>query len=346
MARNACFTGTTRYGEPVTDTEGQGKRLSAVIYNPTKLDVTRLKSAVAATVSATGWADPLWLETTVDDAGQGATRQALDAGVSLILAAGGDGTIRAVGEALRGTGVALGLIPVGTGNLLARNLAIPLTGIEAAIAIAYGTVERKIDVGRIALRNEAGDTTEHAFLVMAGLGFDAAMIANTNPALKSRVGWLAYVDGGVRSLPKLGRVKVEYALDNGPRNKLKMSTILVANCGSLPGNLELFPDALLDDGTFDVAIMQPKTLFGWLMIWRTLAWENRVLRRTAFGRRFIQLTTEGRQTVISYLRASRVDVIPENPEPFELDGDDFGVSVSARFWVDPGSLVVKVLRAG
>lgn len=316
-------------------------RRSAVVFNPIKVDVRRLKSAVIDAAAAAGWQEPAWLPTTVDDAGQALTRQAIANGAELVLVAGGDGTVRAVAESLRGSGVPLGLIPTGTGNLLARNLAIPLNTIEAAATVAYADSQRAIDVGVATLTTDSGEQVEHAFLVMAGLGLDAALIANTNPGLKSRFGWLAYVDAGVRSLPRLGKVRVTFAIDDANEHTAHMSTILVANCGSLPGNIQLFPDARVDDGQLDVAVMQPRSLFGWLLIWRKVTWENRVLRRSSFGRRIIKLTSGRRQAVMSYLRGRAVTLSVTEPEPFEIDGDEFGMVTAAHLAVDPGALYVK-----
>jgi diacylglycerol kinase family enzyme len=316
-------------------------RRSAVIYNPIKVDVERLKTVVGSAASAAGWAEPDWLPTTVDDAGQLLTRAAIDAGAQLVIAAGGDGTVRAVAETLRGTGIPLGLVPTGTGNLLARNLALPLSALESAARIAYSDAQRAIDIGIAELTTETGERVEYAFLVMAGLGLDAALIANTRPELKSKVGWLAYVDAGVRSLPRLGNVRVTFSTDKHPEHTARMSTILIANCGSLPGNIQLFPDARVDDGRLDIAILQPTSLFGWLLIWRKVTWENRVLRRTSFGRQFIELTSGRRRSVISYLRGESIILGVADPEPFEIDGDDVGLVRAARLSVDPGALLVK-----
>ena len=170
----------------------------------------------------------------------------------------------------------------------------------------------------------SGASVEHAFLVMAGLGIDAALIANTRPRLKRRLGWLAYVDAGFRAYPKAKKVRVGYALDGEPARSAHVSTILVANCGSLPGNIELIPDALVDDGMLDIAVLQPKSLFGWLMIWRKVTWENRVLRKSALGQRIIRITNRAVRTELSYLRGSSVRLTVESPEPFELDGDAVG----------------------
>jgi diacylglycerol kinase (ATP) len=312
------------------------------VFNPTKVDEARLKKTVNDAAIRAGWARPRWYPTTVDDPGQLLTRTALSKGAELVLAAGGDGTVRAVADELRGTSVALGIIPSGTGNILARNLSLPLNNLEAAAEIAFATEERSIDVGVATLTDADGSDSEHAFLVMAGLGLDAALIANTNSVLKSRVGWLAYVDAGVRTLPTLSKVRLRFSVGPAPERSAHVSGILVANCGSLPGNIQLFPDALIDDGELDVAVLQPKTFLGWLMIWRKITWENRILRRTSLGRRYIQLTTEGRETVISYLRGGAVALAVDEPAPFEIDGDDFGVVTAVLLTIDPAALRVKV----
>ncbi|HWV50855.1 MAG TPA: diacylglycerol kinase family protein, partial [Microbacterium sp.] len=108
----------------------------ALVYNPIKVNETQLKALVASIAEEAGWSPPLWLATTVEDAGQGVTRQALDEGVSAVLVAGGDGTVRAVAEAVADSGVTLGIIPSGTGNLFARNLGLPLTDPAAIIRAA------------------------------------------------------------------------------------------------------------------------------------------------------------------------------------------------------------------
>src|ERR1700754_1188594 len=107
-------------------TETRTKR-AAVIYNPIKVDLPRLKREVGKAQKAADWNDSLWLPTTVDDIGGAQAAHALTQKVDVVLAAGGDGTVRAVAEGLRGSGVALALLPSGTGNILARNLDIGVT---------------------------------------------------------------------------------------------------------------------------------------------------------------------------------------------------------------------------
>jgi diacylglycerol kinase family enzyme len=315
-----------------------------VIFNPTKDNVRALKKAVASSVKAGGWSDTLWIETTRDDPGDGMAREAIEAGVDLVIASGGDGTVRAVAHVLRGSGIPLGIVPGGTGNLLARNLSIPLNSTSSAVAVAFTGGERAIDVGVAELTRADGSSSEDSFVVMAGLGLDATLIANTNSVLKERVGWLAYVESGMRSLPKVKPVRIGYMLDGHREHSVRVSTIMVGNCGVLPGNIELMPGAELDDGELDIAVLQPRNLLGWLLIWRKVTWENRVLRRTAFGRRYIRYTGSEKSSMLTYLRGPGISIEVDEPQPIELDGDGFGEATGIRLWADARSLLVRVPR--
>ncbi|WP_309615247.1 diacylglycerol kinase family lipid kinase [Salinibacterium sp.] len=319
------------------------KKRAAVVYNPLKVDIQRLKASVEATEKAAGWAKTAWFETSIRDAGQDVTASAIRRGASVVLAAGGDGTVRAVAEALRGSGVALAVLPAGTGNLLARNLELPLSDLDASVAIAFAGDERRIDLGMVKIVRADGDSQEHAFLVMAGLGLDAKMIKNTSGKLKKAVGWLAYVDGIARSLPELKPIRLSYRLDNEPTKSIRVHTIIVGNCGLLPGGLLLMPDAKPDDGILDVAALRPRGPFGWAKVWRKVAWENGVLRKSALGRRIIDLSADVRD--VTYVTGRTMRMTVEEPQDFQLDGDEFGEAKSVHTWVDPGALTVKVPAA-
>ena len=328
----------------MSDREGSRGTTVAVVYNPVRVDVPRVRAAVEARTAGIGDIDLIWLETTPDDGGQGQARQALERGAELVLAAGGDGTVRAVAEALRGQEVALGILPGGTGNLLARNIGLPYGSIEEACGVAFDGVTRRIDIGVATAERADGERTEHAFLVMAGMGIDARMIATARPELKKRLGWVAYVESAFRALPRSKKVRVRFGIDDERERTAHVSTILFANCGTLPGNLELIPDSEVDDGLLDIAVLQPATVFGWLAIWRKITWENRVLRKSALGRRIIRFTDRAGRTQLSYLRGRAVTVRLDAPEPFELDGDGFGDVVGLELTVDPQGLRVRVPR--
>lgn len=313
---------------------------AAVIYNPIKVDLAKLEAHVAEAEAAAGWGTTQWYSTSVEDAGQSVTKTALDQGAAVVLAAGGDGTVRAVAEALRDSGVPIALIPSGTGNLLARNLELTLTDQAASISAAFTGIDRRIDLGIAEIKRADGTSEEHAFLVMAGLGLDAKMIALTNPKLKKAVGWLAYIDAGVRALPDLKPVKLRFSIDGAPERTTSVHTIIVGNCGALPGGILLMPEAKPDDGVLDIAALKPSGPFGWVKVWNKVAWENGVLRKSALGRSIIDLTTDVKDVLYATGKDLRMTV--EQPQEFQLDGDEFGEAKSVHAWVDPGALTVKV----
>ena len=316
------------------------RQRAAVIYNPTKVDLKKLKKSVAAAQESAGWAATIWFETSEEDAGQGVTASALRRGADVVIAAGGDGTVRAVAEGLRDSGVPLAVVPSGTGNLLARNLDLPLANLDSSVETAFVGRNRVIDLGVVEIIRADGDSEEHAFLVMAGLGLDAKMIKNTNSKLKKAVGWLAYIDGITRSLPELKPVRLSYSLNNAPERSMSVHTIIVGNCGLLPGGLLLMPDAKPDDGILDIAALRPRGPFGWAKVWRKVAWENGVLRKSALGRKIIDLSRDVKD--VTYLTGTSLAMTVETPQEFQLDGDEFGEAKSVRAWVDAGSLTVKV----
>ncbi len=322
---------------------GQKKPIAAVVYNPIKVDADKLRKSVTDAAEQAGWGTTAWFETTEDDPGQGVTESAVRRGAAVVLAAGGDGTVRAVAEALRDTSIPLAVLPSGTGNLLARNLDLPLSNLDAAVAAAFTGTDRSIDLGISEITRANGDTEEHAFLVMAGLGLDAKMIKNTNTKLKKAVGWLAYIDGIARSLPELKPVRVHYRLDGQPARSMNVHTVIIGNCGVLPGGLLLMPDAQPDDGRLDVAALRPRGPFGWAKVWRKVAWENGVLRKSAIGRKIIDLSKDVRD--VTYFTTRDITMTVETPQEFQLDGDEFGEAKSVRTWVDAGALTVRVPAA-
>jgi len=324
----------------VSNPERGVKGLAAVVYNPLKVDFLKLKESVAAAEKAAGWRSTAWFETSAEDAGQGVAASAVRRGAQVVIAAGGDGTVRAVAEGLRGTGVSLALLPRGTGNLLARNLDIPLTNLDSAISIAFTGADRVIDVGVVEITRADGSAEEHAFLVMAGLGLDAKMIKNTNTKLKKAVGWLAYIDGIARSVPELKPMHLSYRLDSGSEKSMSAHTVILGNCGMLPGGLLLMPDAKPDDGILDIAALRPRGPLGWAKVWRKVAWENGVLRKSALGRRIIDLSRDVKD--VTYLTGKSLRMTVESPQDFQLDGDEFGETKSVKAWVDHASLTVKV----
>ena len=117
----------------------------AVVVNPIKALADVARDSVIIACRKAGWADPVFYETEADDPGFSMARRAVEQGADVVLAAGGDGTIRAVGESLAGGDVPLGLVPLGTGNLLARNLEADLADPHHSVDVALFGSERSID---------------------------------------------------------------------------------------------------------------------------------------------------------------------------------------------------------
>jgi YegS/Rv2252/BmrU family lipid kinase len=302
----------------------------AVVANPTKLlDVDERARWVREACGAAGWAEPLWLETTLEDPGGGQAALAVHEGASTVLAYGGDGTVRSVVAALEGSSVPLALMPAGTGNLLARNLGIPVSDLDAALAVALSDTTRRIDVAQaeIDVSGEDQDAICRPFLVMAGLGFDAEVMAATEPRLKERVGWMAYVVQGTRML-RGHDTRVTLRLDDDPPLRRRVRSVIVGNCGELTGGVRLLPDAEVDDGWLDLAVVSPNGVVGWAALTLT------VLTRHRRG-----------HPVVEHMRCRRVEVLPEHPLQVQLDGDPVGTARAMRVHVDPSALVIKVPRA-
>ncbi|MFD1721289.1 diacylglycerol/lipid kinase family protein [Amnibacterium endophyticum] len=315
-------------------------QVAAIVYNPIKVEEDRLRRAVADSERKAGWTESRWYPTTEEDPGAGMAKQAVEDGATVVVAAGGDGTIRAVSEGLRGAGVPIALIPSGTGNLLARNLRMSLDRLEESVDTAFTGVDRHIDLGVAELEREGGDRETHAFVVMAGIGLDAAMIANTDPGLKKKVGWLAYVGGIVRSLKGDNRIRLRFKLDDEPSHSLRVNTVLIGNCGLLTGNILLLPEAAVDDGLFDIVALRPDGPIGWIQILWKVLWENGVLRRSDLGRKILSHTKEVR--TLRYLRGKRVVFRTDGPRAVQLDGDAMGDVVAVRASVEAGALTVRV----
>ena len=174
---------------------------------------------------------------------------------------------------------------------------------------------------------------------MAGLGLDAKMMANTNPQLKKAVGWLAYVDAGIRSVAELEPMRLNYTVDGKAQKTASVHTILIGNCGKLPGGLMVMPDAKPDDGILDIVALRPRGAFGWARVWNKVAWENGVLRKSAVGRKIIDLSKDVKD-VMSF-RGRKLELEITTPQEFELDGDEFGEVIAVTTWVEEKSLRVK-----
>ena len=322
----------------MTDPSPTSGGRAAVVYNPTKVDLDALRRVVAIEEERAGWQETMWVATTKDDPGRDAAQQALDADVQLVIAAGGDGTIRAVAEVVAGSAAPLALLPSGTGNLLARNLDLTIDDIDHSIRTAFTGRDRAVDTGVIDVRREDGTTSRHLFLVMAGIGLDAKMLAETDEDLKAKVGWLAYVGALARALRGSDRISMQFALDGRRSRQVHAHTVIVGNCGTLTANILLLPDAVIDDGIFDIVFLRPTSVVGWVQVFWKVLWENGVVRRIRGGDRFVT----GEIRALNYLRGKQLTVKLSSPQEIELDGDPIGVTSGFRARVERGGLRVRV----
>ena len=283
------------------------------MLNPARVrDAARVAARCAAVATAAGW-DWRLAETTAGDPGTGIVREAVGAGARLVIAVGGDGTVRACAQALAGTAVPLAIVPRGTANLAARALAIPAR-LDAALACGFGGHERRIDVAK------ADGMT---FVAMAGLGTDAAVVRATPARLKTRAGWLAYAAVGAwhaRGRP----VTFGVSLDGRPL-AISAGSVVVGNAGLLPGGFRLLPDARLDDGQLDVGVLAPSSLLDWGVV----------------ARRVLTASRRDDRRLARY-RARRVEIRADRDLPRQVDGEVIAPGRELTVTVLPGALLVRV----
>ena len=372
MGRSATqWTGPTAQPERVDDAV-----LACVIVNPSKPAVTaEFRSHLARAIRAAGYRGPIWLDTTVAETGATQARLAVASGARLVIAVGGDGTVRAVAAGLAGTDAELGVIPLGTANLAARNLGLPIGDLDAIIAVAVTGPARPTDLAWVSTtpcpdppqadplippggwaRPTLGP--EHACLVVTGIGFDAALIAVTSPALKARIKWGAYA---LAALENLRTPRMELSLDlvgtpddDGPSDApraphpessdaprpgppprpehLVARCLLIANGGRLPAGIVLIPGARMDDGLLDVAAIDT---VAWLAGWTSLA--RQVL--PPFAATYSDPSRAlGR---VRLRRGTAVTVHLTEPAPAQVDGELLAPTRSLRVRMDAGALRVR-----
>lgn len=300
---------------------------AALIVNPSKFDdAASLRPQITDLFRRHGEPEPLFYETSLDDPGQGQARQALAEGATLLCPLGGDGTVRAVAETLIGVDAALGIVPAGTGNLLARNLGLPVRRDPAAAVrrVLLGR-DRQIDVGRIAVdrTGDGSDLSEHVFLIMCGLGLEAEMLAGTPERLKSRIGWPAYVASGARFVWR-PTVRTRVVVDGTDLGSKPTTTVLVGNCGRLTGGVRLMPWAQFDDGLLDGVWMSADNLRQW------------------GGLVLSVLTGRNDGARVHHLPGRSFEIRADEARTVQVDGDILGQAVGISVRIEPGALRVRV----
>lgn len=298
-------------------------RRAAVIFNPAKVtDWITFRRHVEYELKSRGWDRALWLETTSEDPGRAMTEQAVREKVDLVLGAGGDGTIRVICSGLARTGIPFGLIPAGTGNLLARNIGIPLDEV-AALDVAFDGVDKALDLVRLQVDDQPPDH----FAVMAGIGLDAVIVERADPKMKKAVGSAAYFVSAAQNANHPA-MHATIAVDDQPPIKRRAHLIMVGNVGFLLANIQLIPGARADDGLLNVLVASPRTLSDWVRL------TTRVLTRRRQP-----------DDQLDRLTGQKVTITVEERDHVQLDGDTVGECNTLTAEVVPGALRLRVPKS-
>ncbi|MFF4342901.1 diacylglycerol kinase family protein [Kitasatospora sp. NPDC001540] len=293
---------------------------AALVHNPLSVDQALL-DRLTAVLTAHGHGPVRHLAGDAEDCGRAAAARALADGARLVAACGGDGTVTACAETLAGTGATLLVVPCGTGNLLARNLGLP-TDPEAALTAALAGRTRRIDLMRV----EGDGLPARAAATMAGMGLDAAVMADTGRTLKRRLGWPAYLVAGARHLTDR-RFPLTVTVDGAPPVRRQVRTAIVGNVGTLQGGVRLLPEAAPDDGLLDLVLVQPHGPRGW---WQTL----------------LSLLTgtrpPGPGAPLEHFRGRCIELTADRAHPRECDGDPVDEGRSLTLTARPAALLVRV----
>lgn len=377
------------------DDPTRGRPRPWIIMNPSKHeDPQAFKDRINRKAKELGIDHVHWRETTREDPGTGQAVRALEEGATVVIAAGGDGTVRAVAAGMAGSGVRMGIIPVGTGNVLAGNLSIP-DDPGQALAVALDRNHRAVDLAwvrvedatqesdqpaegglRLAahaalhpedtLQDEAAPASsnepradEYACLVVAGMGYDGETMADTDPELKKRIGWIAYVWAGLGAMgaPRMkarltlrspaaaapdplgigdqisGSVVHEAGDIADEVTKIEARSVMFANAGEMK-MLILAPDANLSDGLIDVIAVDAQAgLLGWADVtWKMLG--------QLIGLRPVNLPVA--TGTVAFRQAKGASVTSKEAQVCQVDGDAIGVAHTMHIRMQAGALDIAV----
>jgi YegS/Rv2252/BmrU family lipid kinase len=258
----------------------------------------------------------LWYEVPKSKKAPKKVRKALDAKPDLVVAWGGDGLVQRTIDVMAGSSTPLAIIPAGTGNLLATNLGVP-ADLAGAVDVAFEGKRKRVDLGKL--------NGEH-FAVMAGIGFDGAMIQDADKEMKARLGKLAYVWAGIRHVNGAAP-RAQVKIDGIDWFDDEASCVLVGNVGTITGGIQAFDDARPDDGWLDVGVATAQGALQWA----------RALGTMAVGR-------SDRSPFVRITRARRVDVKLHSKLEYELDGGAREAAKKLTAEVVPAAVKICVPR--
>lgn len=284
----------------------------------------RSVDAIMRILDAAGWDADLVATTGPGDARRLAAEGVAD-GVEMVAVFGGDGTTMQAAAALVGTDVSLGVLPGGTGNLLAGNLRIPSSPARAARALVTASPKR-FDLGRMQRLDGL-----HYFAVACGAGYDARVMAGTTMALKRRWGMGAYVATTLRLISEIRSTAHVITID-GAEYDANAAMVLVANCGEvIPPWVRLGAGIRPDDGLLDVIVVRANG-FGQSV---RAVWD--MLRAAP--------NVEGFDTYVGYARGHEIRVETHPVQPVQLDGEPGGETPFTATVV-PGAISIMVPAPG
>jgi diacylglycerol kinase family enzyme len=257
---------------------------------------------------------PAWHEVPKSKKAPKQVRQAVADGADLVFIWGGDGMVQRCLDELAGTGVTAAIIPAGTANLLATDLGIP-RDLQEAVTIGLHGRRRPLDLGTV--------NGEH-FAVMAGTGFDALMIKDTDKSFKRKAGRAAYLWTGAKNL-RADRVPTRVRVDGVDWFEGEASCVMVANVGTIIGGITAFEEAETDDGVLEVGVVTAEGAIEW----------SRVLARMASG-------SPERSPFARKTAGRKIDIKLDEKRPYELDGGDRPPSKKLKMRVVPAGVNVCV----
>jgi diacylglycerol kinase family enzyme len=316
-----------------------GPGRTVVIFNPTVTGEAD-REALRRVLERHGHRAPVFTETTAEDPGTGQAADAVRDGARLVVVCGGDGTLRAAADALAGSGVPLAVVPCGTGNLLARNLGLPLSPTGALDAALSGTPHR-LDLGRI----EGDGLTATHFAAMAGAGLDAEIMEHTDDRAKSVLGWPAYVLAGIGTL-RTPRMRLTVRLDDAPAVRRTARMVLIGNVGTVQGGTTLLPAARPDDGRLDLLLLDPRGVSGWIRALATLVRGGGRPSRPSAEETVVARDDDGSGVPVEFFTFRRAELTFDSTQSRELDGDPVAPGRRLTAEVRPGALTVLLPAGG
>jgi diacylglycerol kinase (ATP) len=308
---------------------------TAVIFNPEKISEAKLRKLYRKVTDQ----ELFLMPTDSKSGGFEAAKRAIELEMERVVVAGGDGTLRAVVEAIADHDIVMGILPIGTGNILARNLKLPVNNLESCAHRSLSKSEYRIDLGVARVFDVGGKTHEYLFTGIAGLGMDARLMAATDKKRKRQIGWIAYLEASLKFLP-LKFERFEVVVDEQPPRVLKSYSLLVGNAGWLPGAISMMPDARLDDSRLDMAAIGPRKIWNWVDFIGRVTWQNFVVRPLALGRRWLDATANVK--TLENFKGQRISITPRSPAPFQVDGDPMFEVTHAEFTLRPKGLRVSI----